>query len=181
MELILSIDGTILRFVQESLRSPALTEIMRFMSRLGDMGMLWIVLGLVLVCIKRTRRGGIEALAGLACEFAVCDLILKPIFARTRPYIALDWLELLVSPESSFSFPSGHSASSFVCAFMLTRAFGKKGATAYIPAALIALSRIYVGVHYPSDVFCGMLLGTAVGLAVSILSRHLLPVKKTEK
>ena len=181
IQAVYSFDETVLRFVQESLRSPALTAVMRFFSTIGDMGMVWILLGVVLVCIRRTRRGGVEMLCSLAAEFVLCDLIIKRIVARPRPYLLLEWLELLVHEESSFSFPSGHSASSFACAVALTCAFGKKGALAFIPAAMIALSRIYVGVHHPSDVIAGVLLGSAVGAAVYFISRRIVPVKNGKK
>ena len=171
---ILSIDREILVFVHDNLRSPALTPLMVFFSRLGDMGLFWIAAGLLLLVFRRTRRGGAGMLGALAVEFTVCDLVLKKIFLRTRPYLVLTQLQLLVPPETSASFPSGHSASSFVCAYMLTRAFGKKGALAYIPACIIALSRIYVSVHYPSDVLCGAALGTAVGAVCWPLYRSLL-------
>ena len=167
---VLAFDAEILRFVQESIRFPALTAVMRFFSTIGDMGLVWILLGLVLVCIRRTRRGGIDMLCALTVEFVLCDLVIKRLAARARPYLSLEWLELLVHEEASFSFPSGHSASSFACAAALTCAFGKKGALAFIPAALIALSRIYVGVHYPSDVLIGAVLGSAA-IAVLIDAR----------
>ena len=103
-------------------------------------------------------------IAGLAAESASCQFALKRLVGRTRPYEREKKIQLLVPKESSYSFPSGHSASGFTCAYLLTRLFGKKGALAYIPASLIALSRIYVGVHYVSDVICGMVLGTIVGM-----------------
>lgn len=170
---VLEFDAEILRFVQESIRFPALTAVMRFFSTIGDMGLVWILLGLVLVCIRRTRRGGIDMLCALTVEFALCDLVIKRLAARARPYLLLEWLELLVHEEASFSFPSGHSASSFACAAALTCAFGKKGALAFIPAALIALSRIYVGVHYPSDVLIGAVLGSVVGVVVFKVSHKI--------
>lgn len=178
---VLAFDAAVLRFVQESVRAPALTAVMRFFSTIGDMGLFWIVLGLVLVCIRRTRRGGADMLCALAVEFALCDLVIKPLAARTRPYLALEWLELLVHEEASFSFPSGHSASSFACAAALTCAFGKRGALAFIPAALIALSRIYVGVHYPSDVIIGAALGSLVGVVVYKVSHKVVPGKNSKK
>lgn len=159
-----ALDEAILLFVQDSMRTPALTVIMRLISRLGDAGIGWIVLGLALLAFARTRRRGAAMLVSLASEYVICDLVIKKLVLRPRPYLLISQLELLVAQESSTSFPSGHSASSFACAYMLTRMFGRPGAWAYLPAALIALSRIYVGVHYPSDVVAGMLLGTVIGV-----------------
>lgn len=159
------LDEAILLFVQDNIRTPALTAVMRLFSLLGDMGIMWIALGLALLAFARTRRRGAAMLGALAAEYVICDLVIKKLVLRPRPYLVIAPLELLVAPESSTSFPSGHSASSFVCAYMLARMFGRKGTWAYLPAALIALSRIYVGVHYPSDVVTGVLLGTLIGAA----------------
>lgn len=159
------LDEAILLFVQDNIRTPALTAVMRLFSLLGDMGIMWIVLGLALLAFARTRRRGAAMLGALAAEYVICDLVIKKLVLRPRPYLVIAQLELLVAPEGSTSFPSGHSASSFVCAYMLARMFGRKGAWAYLPAALIALSRVYVGVHYPSDVVTGVLLGTMIGAA----------------
>ena len=172
-ELIFALDSDILLFVQDTLRTPVLNTVFSLLTRLGDAGLVWIALGVILLLFRRTRRGGLCMLGGLACEYVICDLIIKPLVMRTRPYLMVEGLELIIAPQSSFSFPSGHAASSFVCAYLLTRAFGKKGAWAYLPAALIALSRIYVGVHYPSDVLAGMLLGTVVGVLVWRIVRRM--------
>lgn len=176
-----SLDEAILLFVQENLRTPALTAVMRLFSRLGDAGIMWIVLGLALLMFARTRRRGAYMLGALCAEYVICDLIIKKLVLRPRPYLVISQLELLVAQESSTSFPSGHSASSFVCAYMLARLFGKKGAWAYLPAALIALSRIYVGVHYPSDVLAGIALGTLIGAAACPLLSRIAPSAKGEK
>lgn len=165
MAVIHAFDEAVLRFFQDDVRCAFLNPIMRGASLIGDMGLFWIVLCLVLIAFKRTRRGGFATLCSLAAEFCICDLIIKRIVQRPRPYLTLDWLELIVHTEASFSFPSGHSASSFACAYVLTRAFGKWGALSYIPATLIAVSRVYVGVHFPTDVLAGMALGTLVGAA----------------
>ena len=156
-------DEAVLRFFQDNVRCAFLNPIMRGASLIGDMGLFWIVLCLILIAFKKTRRGGFITLVSLAAEFCICDLVIKRLVQRTRPYLALDWLELIAHAETSWSFPSGHSASSFVCAYVLTRAFGKWGALSYIPATLIAVSRVYVGVHFPTDVLAGMALGTIVG------------------
>lgn len=166
LETIQALDGALLLQVQDTLRSGFLSALLIPVSRAGDMGIFWVALCVLLLVLRRTRRGGVLTLCGLAVEFAVCDLVLKRLVLRPRPYLVVQGLVCLVPPESSTSFPSGHAASSFVCAYLLTRAFGKKGALAYIPAALIAISRVYVGVHYLSDVLAGMALGTLVGVSV---------------
>lgn len=176
-----ALDEAILLFVQENIRTPALTVIMYLLSRLGDAGLVWIALGLALAAFARTRRRGAAMLITLASEYVICDLVIKKLVLRPRPYLLISQLELLVAQESSTSFPSGHSASSFACAYMLARLFGKKGAWAYLPASLIALSRIYVGVHYPSDVIAGILLGTVIGVVFHLLLRRFAGSAKGEK
>ena len=166
LETIRALDSAMLLQVQSAVRTGFLSALLVPVSRAGDMGAFWIALCVLLLVFRRTRRGGALTLCGLAVEFAVCDLVLKRLILRPRPYLVVQGLVCLVPPESSTSFPSGHAASSFVCAYLLTRCFGKKGALAYIPATLIAVSRVYVGVHYPSDVLAGMVLGTLVGAAI---------------
>lgn len=169
MEALQSFDTAALLYIQDFIRTPILTAIMVFLSKLGNAGLIWIFTGLLLIISKRTRRGGFDLLICLIAAYIVNDLVIKELVARVRPYETIQGLSILVAPESSYSFPSGHTSSSFAAAFALTRAYGKKGALAYIPAVLIAVSRVYVGVHYPSDVLAGMIVGTVVALAVYML------------
>jgi membrane-associated phospholipid phosphatase len=172
MQLIQSFDTSALLYIQDFLRTPALTAIMVFLSRIGDFGFVWIFIGFLLLIPAKTRRGAFDMLICLLAAYIINDLVLKFVFERIRPYEVINELKLLVPPESTYSFPSGHANSAFAAALALTLAFGRKGALAYIPAALIAASRCYVGVHYPSDVLAGMIVGTAVSLAVYLLLRR---------
>lgn len=166
MEAILALEQSILLFIQENLRFDWLNPIMRFITMLGDAGIMWIILGAAMLFFRKTRRGGLIMLLCLAGACLINDLVLKELIARERPYTVIEALDILVRPETSFSFPSGHTNASFASAFALTKVYGKKGAWAYIPAALIALSRCYVGVHYLTDVLAGMAVGTLMALAV---------------
>ena len=166
LETIQALDSALILQVQDTMRTPFLSALLVPVSRAGDLGIFWNSVCVLLLSRHKTRRGGVVTLCGSATEYVVCEQILKRIFLRPRPYLVLEGLVYLVPPESSTCFPSGHAASGFVCAYLLTRSFGKKGALAYIPATLIALSRVYVGVHYLSDVLAGMALGTLVGAAV---------------
>ena len=166
LETIQALDSALVLQVQDTLRTPLLSAVLVPVSRAGDLGFFWNSVCVLLLLRRKTRRGAVATLCGSATEFVACELVLKPIFLRPRPYLVLEGLTCLVPPESSAGFPSGHAASGFVCAYLLTRSFGKKGALAYIPATLIALSRVYVGVHYLTDVLAGMALGTLVGAAV---------------
>ena len=169
IDIIQSIDASVLMYIQDVIRLPALTAIMVFFSTIGNLGLLWIALGLVLLFPKHTRRAGFDLLICLAIAYIINDLVIKELVARARPYDTIEGLKILVNPLSSYSFPSGHTNSSFASAMVLTLAFGKKGAWAYIPAAMIAFSRCYVGVHYPSDVLAGMIVGTLVAYGVYML------------
>lgn len=160
IDAISNFDAQALFWIQEQLRVPFLSGIMVFFSLIGNSGLIWIATGLVLLIPKRTRLGGVCLLTCLLFAYLLNDILIKPLVARARPYEALPGLEILVAPLSSFSFPSGHTNSSFAAAYALTAAFGRKGAFAYLPALLIALSRCYVGVHYPTDVLAGALVGT---------------------
>ena len=166
LETIQALDSALLLQIQDTVRTSFLDELLVPISRAGDFGILWGVPSLLFLAHRRTRPGGAVTLCGLTTEYVTCEWVLKPLIHRPRPFLVLEELVCLVPPESSASLPSGHAASSFTCAYLLTRSFGKKGALAYIPAVIIAISRVYVGVHYLSDVLAGMALGTLVGAAV---------------
>lgn len=172
---ILDADAAILLFIQENIHCGFLDGIMKALSFIGDSGAVWIALGIVLLCFKKTRMGGLFLLASLAMATVVNNLVLKNLVARPRPYTTIDGLVTVIEQLSSYSFPSGHSASSFASATALTLAFGKKGAWAFIPASLIAISRVYNGVHYPTDIICGAAVGALVSLGVCLLLRRIIP------
>lgn len=170
MGAIQNFDASVLLYIQDYLRTPFWNTFFVIFSRLGDSGILWTALGLALLFPEKTRRHGFDVLLCLAAAFLISDCIIKPLVARPRPYNMIDGLTILVAPLSSYSFPSGHTNASFAAALALTLAFGKKGAWAYLFAALIAVSRLWVGVHYPTDVLCGALGGTLWAWFAWILS-----------
>lgn len=159
-------DEYIIRAVT-SLRNPLLTQIMTFITNLGYWGIFWIILGIGLSIIRKTRTIGILLLISVLLSGLINDLILKNIFSRNRPFIDLSWLTPLINKPIDYSFPSGHSFCSFACAYVVFSYNKKIGIFAYILAFLIAFSRIYLGVHYPTDVIAGMLFGTVLGYLVT--------------
>lgn len=167
------LDVNILLFIQEHLRFDFLTPILKFLTMLGDHGMLWIGVALLLVFIKRTRPIGATAGASLAINALLVNVFLKNIVARTRPYEVIDGLTRLVGEQSDFSFPSGHTSSAFSVAVVMFMLMPKKyGVPALIVATLIAYSRLYVGVHYPSDVIGGLIIGIlAAAICVAIYKK----------
>lgn len=162
MSWILSLDNAILDGIQR-LRCPPLDWFMPLYSRLGDHGMICIALAVLLLLFPKTRRAGeAMALALVLCLFSG-NLLLKPMVARVRPYDANQFAGLLVPPLSDFSFPSGHTFSCAAAAFVLFHYHKKAGIAAWFAAALMAFSRLYLYVHYPTDILGGLLLGVAAG------------------
>ena len=169
-----SIDAGILLFIQEHIRGPVLNAVMIFFTTVGNAGIVWIALSIILMFFRKHRKLGFSILVCIAAAWLVNDGVIKNIVCRPRPFTVVDGLEILVSRPSSFSFPSGHACSSFCAAFVITRFRGKKGALIYIVSALIAFSRIYVGVHYPSDIITGAIIGTMSGAIFTwIIIKHL--------
>ena len=164
MQFIENIDFSILFWIQENIRCAFLDVVLPFFSTICNNGEIWIACGIVLLFFKKYRRYGFFLLLALLLGSLIGNEIIKPIVARVRPCNSISMLpEMLVSVPKSFSFPSGHTVSSAVGATVLTRA-NKKFAFAAIPVAiLIAFSRLYVFVHFPTDVLAGALLGFAIG------------------
>ena len=165
--MLMEIESAILLWIQNNLRCGFLTPVMRVITTLGNGGAFWIVLTLLLLIFKRTRRMGVYCAASMLLTLLVVNLCIKPLAARTRPYELIQGLEILVSRPRDFSFPSGHSANSLTCAWTIFRLAPRKhGVPALVLAILIALSRLYVGVHFPTDV----LAGAAIGVLLSELT-----------
>ena len=153
-----------------TLRSPVMTAIMRFVSMLGNSGTVWIIICLLMLIRKKTRLAGITALALMIVCAVTNDAILKPLIARPRPFSANpEWIAL--STERSFSFPSGHSSNAAVTAFTYARFFRWKALPFILLALLIAFSRLYLGVHYPSDVAAGIAEGIVFSLLSGVVSK----------
>lgn len=166
MESLIHMDGNILLFIQENIRNPVLDPVMQVITSLGNAGIIWILLTIFLLAFRRTRKIGIMSACALVCSLLVNNILLKNLVARVRPYIAVEGLVPIVPRPSEFSFPSGHAGSSFASGSVLYRRLPKKcGIPILILAILISFSRLYVGVHYPTDVLAGMLTGIGCSYA----------------
>ncbi|MDD6212548.1 MAG: phosphatase PAP2 family protein [Clostridiales bacterium] len=154
----------VLLWIQENLRNEILTPIMKFITSLGNGGMIWILLTVILLIIPKTRRIGCMSAAALICSLLINNLLLKNLVARVRPYELIQNLTLLTSPAHDYSFPSGHTGSSLAAGWVMFRELPKKyGLFFLILALVIAFSRLYVGIHFPTDVLAGLLTGLLCG------------------
>lgn len=173
MDRLLWLDGRILLWIQENVRFGALNGAMRFITSLGNAGAVWIVMTLALLAFRRTRRAGVCCALALIFSLLMTNVVLKNGVRRVRPYVDLESLTLLIRRPSEFSFPSGHASSSFAAGWTALRMLpGRLGVPALVLAVLIALSRLYVGVHYPTDVLAGAIVGVIASELAMLLVRR---------
>ncbi len=174
MELIYEIDENILLFIQEYVRNPILTPVFKFITTLGNSGIFWIILTAVFLVTKKYRKAGVAGAIALILSLIVVNLILKNAIARIRPYEIWDNLEILIALPTDYSFPSGHTSSSFAAACGMYPFIPRKlGIGLIILAALIGFSRIYFAVHYPSDVVAGFVIGAILGVISGIVVKKI--------
>ena len=171
-EMITKADFAVLKFA-ESLHNPLLDMIMSAITFLGDGAYLWIGIAIILLFIPKQRKTGVTVLVGLIVFHVVCNTGLKNIIARPRPFTLMPelWnsIPAMVDIPKSFSMPSGHTMSSVLSAFLIGKNVDRLRIPTYVMAALIAFSRIYVLVHYPSDVIVGAVLGVILGIIIDKL------------
>jgi len=192
------VDIAVLDAIQQHLRTPLLDQIMLLATHLGDLALVWLVAGAVLVAQPRYRRWGVAVLLAVVATAILGMFVLKPLFGRARPFVAYEFAGLLIPPPSGDSFPSNHSMVSFAAAAALCCLPGKGSDGAqrhqqdghdngrqrrrpagqlaelrhqflvcpgrFAVACLIAFSRLYLYVHYPSDILAGAVIGIAVGI-----------------
>ena len=162
-------DLPILDWIAEHLWCPFLDTVLPAVTHLGDGGILWIALALVLLCIPKWRKTGLAMALALVTGLLVCNLGLKPLIGRLRPFDYVQQcfqrtIPLLIAAPSDFSFPSGHTIASFEAATVLLLRSKPLGIAAMATAVLIAFSRLYLYVHYPTDVLASVALGVIIGL-----------------
>lgn len=182
MQAITNADLAILEAIQ-GIKCAFLDVLIPLITRLGDKGLFWIIIAVVALCFKKTRKMGLAMAFALIFGLLIGNVTLKPLIGRIRPY-DLEGYEairqaLLVNPLKDFSFPSGHTLVCFEGATAIFLHNKKWGIPAFVIAALVAFSRLYLFVHYPTDVLGGIILGISFGILGTLLSR--LIFKKLEK
>ncbi len=161
-------EAHILYWIQEVVRQDWLNPIVVGITRLGDNGWFWLLSILFFLLLKKERKTASYALLSIAVCYVLTCIILKSVVNRVRPYDAYSFLHILVAPEKDASFPSGHSSIAFSVAMIYYYSLSnhKVGIAFVVLAALVALSRLYVGVHYPSDVLAGSIFGILIAYGI---------------
>ena len=156
----------------QSIRTPFLDKVMAFLSTLGNAGVLWIVIGVVLCVSKKYRRGGMQMLSAELLSFIVGNLIIKNMVDRLRPCQIDETVSLIVKIPFDSSFPSGHTLNGITAAVTLMFIDKRMGIPAIVLAVLIAFSRMYNFMHFPTDVLAGAVLGVVSAVFVNFLFKR---------
>jgi len=159
----------ILYFLQ-SLHNPVLDKIMVAITMLGDAGLIWILLAVVLVCTKKYRKCGVNMGLALFVMVVLGNVVLKNIFMRERPCWIDETIQLLIENPHDYSFPSGHTYASIAASTVLLLRHKWEGIAAMVLAVLIAFSRMYLFVHFPTDDLASLLLGVITAVATYVLT-----------
>lgn len=178
-----NIDWLILHWIRDNMSCPFLNAVMPAITFLGNAGAIWIIATIILICIKKYRIQGCILACSLIASLLICNILLKNIVCRSRP-CWIEVVDLLIKNPTDYSFPSGHAMSSTIGATILTYANKKFGILAKPVALLISFSRLYLYVHFPSDVLAGIILGLIVSFSTIFIFRrvqvHLLNKQQTK-
>lgn len=172
--MITNIDHMILLWIENHLRYDFLTPFWKVITLFSEGGYFWIALCLFFLIFKKTRKVGIVMAIAIIMNALVVNVCIKNVVARTRPYDAFEDIIRLIGIQSDYSFPSGHTSVAFSSVMAMQLAFEKKKQKrlviyAWILACCIGFSRLYLGVHYPSDVLCGALIGMMSALIAKFI------------
>jgi len=164
-ELIQNLDASALLWIQDVVRQEFLNPLVCLYTKLGDSGILWIVLSAVMLCFRPTRKAGFAALVAMLFGLVLNNMIIKELVGRPRPWLDVEGLRYVIFEGDPNSFPSGHTCSSFAAASAWWRLAPKKWirVTGLVMAVCMGLSRLYIGVHYPTDVITGAVIGVMCG------------------
>ena len=175
----ISFDLPILDWIQANLQSGFMDVFMPFITKFGDHGLFWMIVAAILFIIPKTRKTGLGMAIAMMIGLLICNVTLKPLVGRIRPYDLQAELgitiQLLGERMHDFSFPSGHTIASFEAAVVLLKNSKKMGIPAMILAVLISFSRLYLYVHYPTDVLASVILGTLFAFIGNALAGLIAP------
>lgn len=174
MEIISQFDYNLLFFIQHHLIHPILTQLMIFVSFLGNKGGIWIAISLLLMIRKETRFIGWISLASLLLATAMGEGLIKHIIERPRPYSVYPDVKMFIDHSTPYSFPSGHTTSTFAVSTVLARFYKKYAIPIWAFAFTMAFSRLYLFMHFPTDVIAGMFLGIACAFIVLKIAEDIL-------
>lgn len=170
-----ALDFNILFWIQNHIRNDVFDVIIPFYTSLGEDGIIWIAFGLILLIPKKYRKTGIMVLAALLVMLVVNNIVLKNLIARPRPCWTYPEMVQLVHNPSSYSFPSGHTTSAFAVAFTVFSQHKKLGKVIIVMAAIMAFTRLYVFVHFPTDIYGGILVAAAITTFVCFMEKKISP------
>lgn len=153
----------------QNIHNPILDKIMVTISSLGNAGILWVVIALILLISKKHRKTGIHMFIAMLLTLFVGNLILKNLVQRERPCWIDTTISLLINNPKDYSFPSGHTMNSFTAAMCIFLHQKRWGIGAFVVAALIAFSRMYLFVHFPTDIIIGMIIGVGSAVIINFL------------
>lgn len=177
MQYIQNTDNAILNFIYNNMHSRFLDVLMPLISSVGNLAAIWIIIALIFIVAKKYRMQGFMIIGAISLCGIIGNLLIKPFVARIRPYVFSTTVYLLIPRLKDYSFPSGHAMAAFAAATVIYYSNRRLGAIAMILASLIAFSRLYLYVHYPSDVIAGMLIGILVAF-VTIKTFNILIAKQ---
>ena len=173
IDYITQIDFNILYWIQENLKCAFLDFLMPLVGTMQDLGIFWICIGLALMIPKKTRYCGMAVLIAMLVDTIMLEYGAKFIFTRVRPCNLVNDVDMLIPKPNSYSFPSNHSASAFAAAVAVAMTVKSKVgiASGFVVSSLIAFSRVYCFVHYPSDVIVGVIAGSLIGFVVCVVMK----------
>ena len=175
------IDFAILDWIQEHLRCGFLDDFMPKFTMLGEFGVFFVAVALLLLIFRSRRICGATMLGGMGIGYLISTVAIKNLVARLRPFQVREEIELIAAAPSGFSFPSGHALNSFIAATILMYYDKRLGIPALVIASLLAFSRLYLYVHFPSDVLAGMALGIGFGICAVLVSNKIVRTYEKSK